>query len=159
MRFGLGLSLCGFWLVAACSQPPQSQTDAAVEDATAPDPVSNPPAAPPAPPISVQIGSFVGIWNVEVKNTGAVPIQLNQVVANNLSGDPDCDIKVFENLAPDASKLIDFPSCGVVRSVEVRTSVGNQNLVLDDSDFLTAAVIQFTDNAVDANAFFNDSGE
>ncbi len=95
--------------------------------------------APPAPPpVDIQLKSLLGVWSVTVKNTGTVPLQLNQVIANNLAGDPDCDVKVFTSLAANASRVVAFPRCGVVRSVDVKTGIGDKSLKLQDSDFLTA---------------------
>lgn len=76
---------------------------------------------PSSPPVDLEVG--VGFddtgWRAFVTNRGSEAIQIDQVIANGLEGDSDCDQKIFESLAAGAEREVPFPRCGRIRSVTV----------------------------------------
>ncbi len=113
--------------VAACDQK-AAEAPAATTTETAAAPTAPAPPPPPPPPRELLEISPDGA-NFSVRNIGDIPVTVRQVIVNNLPGDKDCDIKVFDTIPPKATISTGPFNCGNLRVMAVVTD--NQRLNFD----------------------------
>ena len=130
IMLGLALGACSQYedSVAAAAEAADAATESAASSAL----------------LSHNIFFRQGVPHVRVRNDDTQDAQVNQIIVNDLPGDPDCDQKSFETLRIGETREFAFPRCGVIRSYRVLTSAGEISKALTSAtDYIFVSITSY----------------